>query len=234
MAEPKVPSFTNDILPILRRALSLQWVHDWSYWSAITNNWAVLSDPSKHAERQRAFQQITQTSIHEYGLPKYVASMLTAWRDGMFGNDYGPPARPLTEPEEGDRAALEACVATSFYPGIEAGFSISNPSIYMEPFGISHQQVAAGQLTSQMALPWQADFNDCSDDWWPSQRPNDVFARSADIPSSPVRWEDGVSSGGTAASRTQMVKNFGKLGFIVSDGAGNLIEAERDSSLPPR
>ena len=85
-----------------------------------------------------------------------------------------------------------------------------------------------------MALPWQADFNDCRDNWWPSQRPNDVFAFASQIPNLPVDWQEGVGGSGNPTNRKDMVDNYWKLGFIVSDAKGNLIEVERDGSLPPR
>ena len=106
--------------------------------------------------------------------------------------------------------------------------------LYSEPGRLSHQQVVAGQITAQMALPWQADFNDCRDDWWPSQRPNDVFAAANHVPNLPANWQEGVGGSGGAKNRLDMVKNYWKLGFVVPDGNGNLTEAERDASLPPR
>jgi hypothetical protein len=85
-----------------------------------------------------------------------------------------------------------------------------------------------------MAVPWQADFMDCADDWWPSQRPTDVFTSAANVPYQGVRWDDGITGGTGPTMRAKMVTHFAKLGFVVPDGAGNLIEVERDPSLPPR
>src|SRR5262249_29448273 len=31
-----------------------------------------------------------------------------------------------------------------------------------------------GDVTQYMALPWQADFNECAEHWWPVQRPDDI------------------------------------------------------------
>ena len=226
------PSFVSDVFPILSRALSLRWVHDWVYWSAITDNWAALSSLTDQAARLTAFNQIVQAPLHEYALPSYLNNILVDWRDGNFINDFGQMMPKLTIPEACDRAALEACIATSFFPGIEAGFAIANPALYMEPFRLSHQQVLPGQLTAQMAVPWQADFNDCAEDWWPSQRPVDVFSRETDIPNGPARWDEGIYETGDAPSRKRMVDSFGKLGVIVPDNSGQLLESERDGSLP--
>ena len=233
ITQPQMPSFRTHVLPILQRSRSLQWVDDWTEWNAISDDWAALSRFDNQTVRLQAFEQITNASFNEYKLPQFLLNILIAWRDGNFVDDYAGQDIPVSEPLHLDEAALHCCVGTSFYPGIEAGFLWANPNLYMEYGRFSHQQVKAGQLTGQMALPWQADFNDCSDDWWPSQRPTNIFVASGDIPNNPVRWADGVSSSGTAANRRKMVENFSKLGFVVPDGIGALIEAERDPSLPP-
>ena len=231
---PATPSFMTDILPILRRSLSMRWVHDWYYWNDITDDWQALSDRSNLARRALAYRAITETSLREFSLPAHLLEILTKWHNGVYLDDYTPSTTATVEPKTYDRAALEACIATSFFPGIEAGFTIGEPSLYSETGRLSHQQVEPGQLTAQMALPWQADFNDCRDDWWPSQRPNDVFASASQIPNAPVDWQEGVGGSGNDKNRKDMVKNYWKLGFLVSDGQGNLIEAERHISLPPR
>ena len=72
-----------------------------------------------------------------------------------------------------------------------------NPKIYWEPFRLKHKQnvgtdlslgmdldkgLEPGDVTKFMALPWQADFNECSYQpldrivwWWPAQRPLFVY-----------------------------------------------------------
>lgn len=233
-SEPAMPSFAAHIMPILKRALSLRWVHDWQAWNGITDDWPSLADLTNHIARKTAFDAIRDTTLLQYALPAYLMNMLVKWRDGNFISDLGLPLPTPTGAEVLDRASLEACIATSFYPGIEAGFTLANSILYAEFGRLSHALVTAGQVSAQMALPWQADFNDCDTDWWPSQRPNDVYASVASIPDAPSSWAAGVFTGGTSASRLRMVADFGKLGFIVRDAAGNLLEAERDASLPPR
>ena len=44
-----------------------------------------------------------------------------------------------------------------------------------------------------MALPWQADFKACGDNWWPVPRPNDVIAQDT---GSPARWDRDVGEHG--------------------------------------
>jgi len=100
--------------------------------------------------------------------------------------------------------------------------------------------VEAGAFSQQMALPWQADFLDCSagpvDDqsvaggqrrvgWWPMTRPDEVFpfdrpkdrrpwARVAD-PQTPLGFRE-------MQSENEMVNLWSTLGFVVEttpDGA---------------
>ena len=34
-----------------------------------------------------------------------------------------------------------------------------------------------GDINAYMALPWQADFNECNTNWWPAQRPDIVIPK---------------------------------------------------------
>lgn len=236
---PATPSFRRDIWPTVVRASRQRWIHTWEHWDVLPRDGAALSDPSpaQKAKRELVFAQITQNSFNDFGLPPFLRQILQKWVDGNFVNDWQQVLPPLPEPEALDRAALEACIGTSFFPGIEAGFLFTRPDIYAEPFRLSHQQLRPGGITEVMALPWQADFNDCADDWWPAQRPNSIFTKAAQVPDVPVEWADGVYSGGNSSSRLRMVKNFSRLGFVVPKPQGNdvfFLEDERDSSLPAR
>ena len=53
------------------------------------------------------------------------------------------------------------------------------------PFRI-RETMEPGALTANMALPWQADFLDCADEWWPAERPNTVFRNGNPEPWVPV------------------------------------------------
>ena len=120
------------------------------------------------------------------------------------------------------RAALQSTVGQGFFPGIEAGIIVKDPTLYSVPFDfrLDHGQARPGDLTALMAVPWQADFMDCSGNWWPSQRPDNVrrVASSANT----VAWDRGVTT------HLEMVHNFSKLGFITAqkDAAGNIVFAE--------
>ena len=122
-------------------------------------------------------------------LPDVQYSRMRRWAEGTFDADWpGQPPVPLTleqmpardRPQALDRAALEACVGGGFFPGIEVGRIMLEESTYdkKRPFRIN-AELAPGTLTAKMAVPWQADFFYCTfengADWWPGQRPNQVF-----------------------------------------------------------
>ncbi|WP_338847378.1 LodA/GoxA family CTQ-dependent oxidase [Massilia sp. W12] len=119
---------------------------------------------------------------------------LQQWARGFFTRNsaVSQPGDAIT------RGVLENCVGGAFSPGIEMTWISRNPAIYQEPFRIRHQFVAVGPLgmgfdpaiglqpgdvTRYMAVPWQADFNECSSQpidgrilwWWPAQRPEYVY-----------------------------------------------------------
>jgi hypothetical protein len=123
---------------------------------------------------------------------------LQQWAKGKFTAG-SPPV--LSRGEALDRAALENCVGGAFSPGIEMTWISRNPLIYSEPFRLKHRKnisaplslgldlqagLEPGDACKFMALPWQADFNECSAEspqqnterflfWWPVQRPLYVY-----------------------------------------------------------
>jgi hypothetical protein len=116
------------------------------------------------------------------GLPEHWLSVthlqyarLKLWADdagkSVEDSDYRNPSRP----QQLTRNALMACAGGAFFPGIEMTAIAREPSLYCEPFRIDHQVLSAGDITKYMACPWQADFYECRDDWWPAQRPDNVI-----------------------------------------------------------
>ena len=116
-------------------------------------------------------------------LTKRQYDILTLWHDGKFIADWkGVPAAPppTISPEGLDRAALENSSGGAFFPGIECGWIVRHPEIYV-PLSIARLNPAnlkAGDMTKRMAVPWQADFFECNTSWWPSQRPDIVFGEA--------------------------------------------------------
>jgi hypothetical protein len=151
------------------------------------------------------------------------------WKEGHFFSDWGiPTASSGISPEGLDRSALEACVGAAFYPGIECSWLLRDVYPFMEPFRLDQKHVKPGDITKQMALPWQADFTDCAQDqqgdlnlgWWPGQRPDDVYPETG---GPQVPWTRGLVN-----NMTDMVKKWHRLGFVIKRGS-RYVETERKS-----
>ncbi|NBD08939.1 LodA/GoxA family CTQ-dependent oxidase [Corallococcus silvisoli] len=122
---------------------------------------------------------------------------LSQFSKGHFDNT--PSTATPTPGQLLDRGVLENCVGGPFCPGIEMTWIARDANFFMEPFRFKHREVTGpglrwntnphdgqglepGDATKYMALPWQADFNECSNQvvqstslwWWPSQRPYEV------------------------------------------------------------
>ena len=170
-------------------------------------------------------------------LTRYQMAHMQNWARGNFDNDWTGTA-PVPVPFEQipvaqqawalSEAALEACVGGSFYPGIEGTYDIARIATYHPQPNLRREfridpAHPAGLLTEKMALPWQADFADCSDYWWPSQRPDEVTTKAGED----VKWDRGIA--GTRRDRhLNMVDFWSMLGFVVLDPAtGKSVEDER-------
>lgn len=170
-------------------------------------------------------------------LTRYQMAHIGNWVNGKFNDDW-PGAEPAAMPFDKIpvaqqaralcEAALEACVGGPFFPGIEGTYDIARAATYHpEPnlrreFRINPAH-PGGFLTEKMALPWQADFADCSDSWWPSQRPDDVTTKNG---GTPERWDRKIVST-TGNAHLNMVAFWSKLGFVVRDATGKFVEDER-------
>ncbi len=161
-------------------------------------------------------------------LTKTQYEMMKKWKDGNFISDWSgfpAPARHIT-PEGLDRATLETCVGGAFYPGIEASWLLRDVYKFSEPLRLDPTSLQAGDITKQMAVPWQADFTDCAQEgelaWWPAQRPDDVFPESG---GGQVPWTRDII--GDSNSKSDMIKNWYRLGFIVREGS-EYVETQRN------
>ncbi len=151
-------------------------------------------------------------------------AMMEQWANGNFGADWTSEPTPVPfadlplqeQPDALTRAALEGCIGSPFFPGIEVTYVIAQAATYEAPFRIK-QSLPPGFLTERMALPWQADFLDCGDLWWPAQRPVEVVTHSGEI----KRFARGIKNYG------DMVKWWTELGFVVEKDDG-FVETERN------
>lgn len=180
--------------------------------------------------------------------------VLRRWSEGHFDGDWNDePAPPdATVTADGlDRAALQAAIGGAFFPGIEVSWLIRNPAVYAAPFRIRHHEtIKAGHFTRQMAVPWQADFFDCSKDtityntsapdpalqltdvmtWWPTHRPDDVLIRSS---SDRVSWARD-SDGADIDTKEKFLIEWRRLGFVVDTAGDRSRFEEVDRSEPGR
>jgi hypothetical protein len=227
---PNQLSFTRDIFPMLLRASRYQWVNQVAEWETVSNDWPTLANASAASAALRASNAQfirdldIESKLNRFHLTGLQHFQLQEWAAGRFQSDWQGVPQPgnTVTADEMTRAALQSTVGQGFFPGIEAGIIVKDPTLYSVPFDfrLDHGQARPGDLTALMAVPWQADFMDCSLDWWPSQRPDNVrrVASSANT----VAWDRGVTT------HLQMVHNFSKLGFITAqkDAAGNIVFAE--------
>lgn len=166
----------------------------------------------------------------------------------------------------------------AFSPGIEMTWISRNPAIYHQhdPFrinaalrlngplslGFHPAAMEPGDVTRYMAVPWQADFNECSSQpmdggrylwWWPAQRPEHVYleaeiaaAPRPDAPAAcveprpvaPVAWvgtdfDQMRADYVSFADDTQMVHYWSGLGFVLEkEVAGKPCYVEVARTLP--
>lgn len=120
---------------------------------------------------------------------------LRRWQEGDFmaapvaGSKVHASAESLALPESnprGDgsglvaliRSVLERACGGAFYPGIEITSICREKELYSEAFRIDTDKFQAGDMTKYMACPWQADFYECRDAWWPAQRPDSIIQQA--------------------------------------------------------
>jgi hypothetical protein len=170
---------------------------------------------------------------------------LQQWASGAFVE-----SAPSTESrgEALDRTALENCVGAAFSPGIEVTWVCRNPRLYTAPFRINAKQVVEpplslgqdfadglepGDLCKYMAVPWQADFNECSAElvgdrylwWWPVQRPSFVHVerhgRLVQVPWLGTDTDQAAPNYLEFKDDYEMVEHWHELGFVFNVGTGD-------------
>lgn len=204
------------------------------------------------------------------------------WAEGKFINERDEKI-VVTVPsgEALDRGALATMLGGAFCPGAEACWIMRNPALYAKAYRLkvsaaylphySYEDWVPGSLsltgdlatglepgdvTKYSAIPWQADFNECSTQdinltyrdwnktplksigdpavpviqttyWWPSHRPMWVSSNNLGV----VFWSNGIPQ--TNDGDLAMVTAWKTLGFIKLDGPRqgenstfNLVEAQ--------
>jgi hypothetical protein len=246
LAAPDPPSLGRDVWPLLRRALAIEstsMMAAGNHAGPIAAAFPALT-PQNKPDRDKVLAKINNPDdpdVDDADMPmlwsdvytpgkgetmtRVQYNVLTRWQNGDVVDDWtgSEPAPAATVTPDGlTRAALEACVGGPFYPGIEASWFLRDTYAYLEPFRLDPAPLQAGDVTKQMAVPWQADFTDCTQDgelaWWPAQRPDDVFPAGMSMQ---MPWVRDI-----VASPDDMVHDWSRLGFVVEQD-GKLVEIER-------
>jgi hypothetical protein len=254
---PDRPSFTRDVYPILSRPYGYSWVTELAVrehrkWGPTSSRWARLADPNGDAKKRQdllgmlrkpgkpagpgrmpKLNDETTTNVLPPSATQY--EILTRWAAGSFVGDWGQNADTVELlPDALDRVALQAGSGGAFFPGIEAGAILADKASYSEPYRLDPETLVPGAVTEACAVPWQADFMDCTQQngrgWWPSQRPDHVHRDPADVEGRPIAWARGISD------ETGMVKNWDQLGVVVETpnpaGQPVFVETERRLAEP--
>ncbi|MEO9875123.1 MAG: LodA/GoxA family CTQ-dependent oxidase [Anderseniella sp.] len=183
----------------------------------------IVGDPNNFGDMPRFENRGLDPDNPQARVPPSLTNLqiklLKAWAIGKFKADFKvqtpPKPKPLNKiksvdlPIALDRAALEDSIGEPFFPGIECGYIMARPETYDRPFRIS-RKLSAGDLTSGLAVPWQADFYECrsgfESTWWPAARPNQIHRNNN---TTPVSWVPDWFE------KKPMVDNWWKLGFIL-------------------
>jgi hypothetical protein len=236
------PSWRYDVYPLLNRIYNVQWVVDLgtrhqglndildrdlnSFSRLIVFNTLKSPDGAASGNMPRLFGDVVPSKgpiEQSLTLTAVQYQVIRDWKDervntaGEHGSPSSPDNREIT-PQGLDRAALEHVVGGGFHPGIEAGWMIRDIFHCDEPFRLSRQQdLRPGDVTKQMAVPWQTDFYKCIKlvrdgsiyGFWPGARPNDVVPEGEN---DSVRrpWEEGL-----VKNMVEMIDKWSELGFVV-------------------
>lgn len=237
IANPAMTSFTGDVYPLLMKTRSLQYSHSNSNWLSISSDYARLSStaPSESSFRMENRNRILRIEglLWAYRLTAVQKSHLERWVAGLFSSDWTgyPPVAETPTPQSLNHSGLDATAGQGFFPGIECGRVLTDPSIYRLPFDfrINTSVMPPGYLTALMAQPWQADFLKCAGSWWPSQRPD----RAPQLTGPPLSWARNSSGG--SVDHKYLVDHVMKFGVITPQSAtpgANAYESGRDPSCP--
>ncbi len=164
--------------------------------------------------------------------------LMRRWAEGQFIVTKAPTA--VEKPVSLDIASMENASGGAFNPGVDVGWQIRKTQIFGEPFRVDRSKpdpfiapdmkdhLEPGHFTRNMALPWQADFEECRVDpdsnypFWPAQRPIDVPGAKGMVP-----WFRNAK-GKELFDMNIMAEKWFENGFLVRDPAtGEFTEKER-------
>lgn len=244
---PNVITYPRDIEPILSRASNLFFVNTKLGWASFRTSFAASPNAGSNAAAAQAGRTSLKklllaaaSQMQDYVLTARQTQILDAWVAGTFQEQADGSRPALSVPEALDQTSLDHCVGGGFFPGIESGTVLRQPTIYSEfgritrgnfaDYDGASYRVVPGLISARMACPWQADFMECDGAWWPAQRP-DISGRDATGAAGPP-WHRGVIKGldDSPESHQNMVDHFAQLGVIQKSGSG-FVEVGRDPAL---
>ena len=194
-------------------------------------------DPKRRGRMPRLYSQdgYPDKDYQPLALTPIQYEAMTTWANAVatsadFLWDF--PANPFAKeplPDALDRVALEGCAGGAFYPGIEAPKFLLEGDNYEPTLPVRlRQDLPAGIVNAQSAVPWQADFYDCQWEseepgleqfteneygWWPAQRPDSAFTDAA--LENRVPWAEGIED------KRQMIDGWRTRKFVLAaKGAG--------------
>ena len=191
--------------------------------------------------------------------------LMKQWAAGEFVADSATEVAPALH--KLDRSGIGNCVGAPMCPGIEVTWNLRNPKLYAKPYRIRSRHdeyyytqhgldpnydetsgegggAEPGDLTKRMAIPWQADFFNCTAQfinftdpsvnkdenlipvpptyysyWWPPQSPMYVIANQLNV--------DGQKTAGVMAgfpiyyqrglnTYAEVIEGWSYLAFIVN------------------
>lgn len=181
---------------------------------------------------------LTLTPLQYETMRAWLGQEGVTWINDWTGQP--PEPSPTVTPDGLTRAALEACVGGGFRPGIEAGRYLVYPpkpflpgpdedpappvdaERFVEPFRL-RDDIPAGAVTEQMAVPWQGDFWYCKTEgagWWPTHRPDIAFLEGGG-------QEDWFpDKGGFLGAAKYLMESLGELG-VIAERNGQLVQTEK-------
>lgn len=245
LPNPTATAFTRDIYPLLRRARSLRWSHgrknlagtviSEKTWNDISDDYPRLAKrdaaEATFRSQQMALVLKVETLLDRYQLTDVQKGHLTRWAAGTFASDWtGVPAVTAPAPDSLTEAALRGTAGQGFFPGIEGGRILTDPTIYQAPFDfrIDSAVLAPGDVTAMMAQPWQADFLKCRGNWWPSQRP-DIAPQAGTT----FKLWARIGAAGATPTHQQLVDHVMQFGVVTPRVVGGVevcLEEGRDTA----
>ncbi|MGD9530093.1 MAG: LodA/GoxA family CTQ-dependent oxidase [Pseudonocardia sp.] len=165
-----------------------------------------------------------------YSLPRLIHGWMGSWAAGTLDDVTRFPPATVTDidrPELMDMAAMRSMLGGSFLPGLEVGRDAGRWRNWQADWGVrlGHVDVRItaepGTLTRGLAVPWQADFVACNQDWWPASRPD----RTTSIPDDPSTPDDDrvfktwmSHPGGEINTGDELITHWAGLGFVRKTG----------------